>query len=479
MHSSRRDFSLAHLLLAVELSLVLFFCMRPAVDPDYGWHIANGLHVLDGKIFSGHDIYSWTATNIWIAHEWLTEAFMSTIHRTMGPSANSVIAALIGVATYAVVVSRLRKRQFGWTTVLIALPIIFIGAMRSLGVRPLMLELLYVSLLVAGIDVFLEGKVSRRSAGFLTLVFGVVWVNTHGSFILLPVVLWITAAELLLSRDKRWLDLALAGAIAAVAALLNPWGFRIFGFATQSISSQPTLAFIDEWKRPVLTESLAIPLLLQTLLALIGIALTWRSKKTLAGILRTLAFGYLAFSSGRHIMIFGIAAAELIALGIQGALPRSQKALATSETNSDPRRSVVNIAAAAAIAAMIARAGWVQVSPAAQTKATAAHYPVGIPVRSNLDSSDKLLNEYRWGGFLIMNNVLPVFIDGRSELYGDDQLRRYATMIHLERGWQETITSLGITKVLMPRDSRLATALTQAGWTPVAADSVGVLLKKP
>ena len=78
-----------------------------------------------------------------------------------------------------------------------------------------------------------------------------------------------------------------------------------------------------------------------------------------------------------------------------------------------------------------------------------------------------------------MNNVLPVFIDGRSELYGDDQLRRYATMIHLESGWQDTITSLGITKVLMPRDSRLAAALTRAGWIPVAVDSVGVLLKKP
>jgi len=321
--------------------------------------------------------------------------------------------------------------------------------------------------------------VSRRSAIFLTLVFGVVWVNTHGSFVLLPVVLWITAAELLLCRDKRWPDLALAGAIAAGAALLNPWGFRIFGFATQSISSQPTLALIDEWKRPVLTEALAIPLLLQTLFALIGIVLTWRSKKSFSGILRTLAFGYLAFTSGRHIMIFGVAAAEVIALGIQGVLPRSQRPRAALEPNSDPKRSLVNVVAATAIALMIARAAWVEVSPAAQRKAMAARYPVGIPVRANLDRSDKLLNEYRWGGFLILNNVLPVFIDGRSELYGDDQLRRYATMIHLDNGWHDTIASLGITKVLMPKDSRLADALTREGWTPVAADSVGVLLKKP
>jgi hypothetical protein len=138
----------------------------------------------------------------------------------------------------------------------------------------------------------------------------------------------------------------------------------------------------------------------------------------------------------------------------------------------------VNIVAAAAIVVMIARAGWVEISPAAQKKSMAALYPVGISLRSNLGTSDKLLNEYRWGGFLIMNNVLPVFIDGRSELYGDDQLRRYASIIHLERGWEEKIGALGITKILIPKDAKLATELARKGWRPVAEDSIGVLLGK-
>ena len=477
--SDRRDFTLAHLVLAIELAIVLFFCMRPAVDPDYGWHVMNGHHVFDGKIFGGRDIYSWTATNLWIAHEWLTEAIMSVIHRSLGPSGNSIVAALLGLGVYSVVVLRLRKRQFSWPTILIALPIVFVGAMQSLGVRPLMLELLYLSLLVAGIDARLAGTLQVRSAALLTVAFGVVWVNTHGSFILLPVVLWITAAELLLSRDKRWVEFAVAGVTGVCAALLNPWTFRIFGFATQSISSQPTLAYIDEWKPPLLTDASAIPLLLQSVLALAGIVAAWRSRKSFAGVLRTVAFGYLAFSSGRHIMLFGIAAAEMIAAGIQLAVPRTRTLSNTEADIVDPRRSLVNIVAAAAIALMIVRAGWREISPAAQSKAISSRYPVGIPLRANIDSSDRLLNEYRWGGYLILNNTLPVFIDGRSELYGDDQLRRYAAMIHLEKGWQDTITSLGITKVLMPRDSKLANALTLSGWIPIAADSVGVLLAKP
>jgi hypothetical protein len=96
-----------------------------------------------------------------------------------------------------------------------------------------------------------------------------------------------------------------------------------------------------------------------------------------------------------------------------------------------------------------------------------------------MSPSDRLLNEYGWGGFLIQRNILPVFIDGRSEVYGDAQLERYASIIHLEPGWRETIDRLGVNLVLMPRKAPLAVALDRDGWSVVARDSVGTLLKKP
>lgn len=483
-------FGFAQFLISLELALIYFFCLRPATDPDYGWHVANGWHVLDGATLGGRDIYSWTATNLWIAHEWLTEAVMGLVHRAFGPSGNSILAAALGCAAYALVVIVLRQRQTPRSAIVVALPIIFVGAMRSVGVRPLMLELFYVALLVTAIDRFLSGRIKRKTSLIIVLAGGVIWANTHGSFLLLPAVLAITAAELVVANDKRWRDLAVAALIAGVVPVVNPWGVHIFEFATQSVSSAPTLAYIDEWKRPRLDEPLAIPLLLQVVLAVMGAVAILRKRKHenvgrdlpyTIGLLRAAAFAYLAFTSGRHVMLFGIGAAPLIARAIQPVTDLLRRRLSRRDLATyDPRRDVINVVAAAILILAIARVSWLTVAPEAQRTAIAKRYPMTIlpMLERGITRNDRLFNEYSWGGFLIERGILPVFIDGRSELYGDRQLERYASIIHLQTGWERRLDSLGITKVLMPVRAPLTSALLTRQWRVVARDSVGVLLER-
>ena len=90
-----------------------------------------------------------------------------------------------------------------------------------------------------------------------------------------------------------------------------------------------------------------------------------------------------------------------------------------------------------------------------------------------------MLNEYAWGGFLLASGITPVFIDGRSELYGDEQLGRYGQIIRLASGWRNTLDSLGVTLVVVKRNAPLATMLPRIGWRIAAADSVGVVLTRP
>jgi hypothetical protein len=491
-----RNFDFPHLLLAIELSIILFFCARPAVDSDYGWHVANGGHVFDGAIFSGRDIYSWTARNAWVAHEWLTEAVMNLVDRVLGPSGNSILFALIGLAAYALLATLLRKR-FRWSVVLIAIPVCFAGSLRSIGVRPQMLELLYLCMLLFLIDSYLRGTVARGKLIIACLIGAIAWANTHGSFLLMPAVLGITAVELLLARDSRWRDFLIAGALSAIVSLANPWGSALLGFATQSITSQTTLSGIEEWQRPVLTESLAIPLLLQIALAVTGIAAILMKRASSGetgsrypatlGILRTLAFAFLAIKSGRHVMLFGIAAAPLIAQGVHILLELSRSAISRSATRGQMTvpggrdATLINLAAAFLIAVSISWIAWQKTSPAAQRAAMIELYPLqaASALRVTMTTSDRLFNEYRWGGFLIQRKILPVFIDGRSELYGDAQLERYASIIHLDNGWQSHIDELGITLVLMPDDAPLTAALKSSGWITIAGDSAGVLLASP
>jgi hypothetical protein len=489
--ATSRTFALVHLVLALQLLVIMFFCARPASDPDYGWHIANGRHVFDGGTFSGHDIYSWTSTSTWVAHEWLTEAVMYIVHAWSGASGNSILFAILGVITYAILAVQLRRR-FGWTISLIVLPISFLGSMRSIGVRPLMLELLYLSLLLALVDAYVAGPLSRRKLFAIAFAGAVLWANTHGSFLLMPGVFGITAVEMWLARDRRWSQLIIAAFISALSPLANPWGWGLFGFATQSITSPTTLARIQEWQAPLLNETLAIPFLLQLALAAIGICglllRMSRGKKAegnypaTLGMLRAIVFAFLALKSGRHMVLFGLAAAPMMGAALSLVLRRSSQTSGDSSLSiNDHRRSIVNLAAAALMAIGITRAAWKEISPSAQRAAIVTRYPVGLAshLSTAMSPSDRLLNEYGWGGFLIQRNILPVFIDGRSEVYGDAQLERYASIIHLEPGWRETIDRLGVNLVLMPRKAPLAVALERNGWSVVARDSVGTLLKKP
>jgi hypothetical protein len=491
-----RRFQLSELIVCIELSLVFYFCLRPAVDPDYGWHIANGRHVLDGATLMGRDIYSWTASGLWVAHEWLTELCMTVIDRVAGPSGNSVTAALIGLLVFAIVALTLLRRV-GIRATASALPLCFVGAMQSLAVRPLMLELLYLAALIFAIDSNLRGGLTRSQFLVGVATGAVVWANTHGSFLLLPVVLAITAVELLAGGDRRWKEFVAASVVVVIAFIANPWTVHLYTFALQSFTSTTTLARIQEWQRPNLLGSSALPILIQITIAAIGVAVSLavavsRGSSSVdgtrfVGLFRTAAFGVLALRSGRHIMLFGIAGALMIAVGMNFLIGRfSPKQMANRVTPTNDYadalvgRGAINVVAGLLVAIAVTVAGWTVVSPRAQERALASRYPVGVvsELRRSLIPGVKMLNEYRWGGFLIERNLLPVFIDGRSELYGDRQLERYASIVHMGPGWRQSIDSLGITLVLMPRNDSLVLHLRSAGWATLAEDSVGSLLSR-
>jgi hypothetical protein len=144
-------------------------------------------------------------------------------------------------------------------------------------------------------------------------------------------------------------------------------------------------------------------------------------------------------------------------------------------------RSYINAAASAAVAIALVFQAWRMISPQAQRIALSSRYPVGAV--ASLEKLDppvaRLFNQYDWGGYMIERGRTKVFIDGRSEVYGDEQLDRYGSIVHLRPRWSETLDSLGVDYLLMARNAPLVSALLRRGWTEIARDSVGSLLKSP
>lgn len=493
----------------VLLSAIFFVASRPAVDPDYGWHVANGRHIADGVLFAGRDVYSWTASGArWIPHEWLTEAVMSAADSLGGPTLNSILAAIVVTAAFALVATRLRKRGFEWTATLITITLAFLSSVMSIGVRPQVLELLYLSATLLFVDSWVRGTIPTRWLYVSAAAGGVLWANTHGSFPLFPVTLAALSAALLSARDERWLVAAFAAVIALVAATANPWGWELYGFATQSITSRSTLEGIQEWRRPDLLSGSLIPFDAELILIVCAVPATIRQLlRSRAGekrlspqgeesrgapmiydLIITIPIVILGLQSGRHVMLAGICGAPLIAWSIDRALKfigsrigsgverPAQKSGADLEA-----RYYINVAASVAVAIALAFQSWRVISPEAQRLAIGRRYPVAaLASLESLNASDlRLFNQYDWGGHIIERGRTKVFIDGRSEVYGDAQLDRYGSIVHLRPGWHETLDSLGVTYVLMSRDAPIVTALRLEGWSEIARDSVGSLLKHP
>ena len=86
----------------------------------------------------------------------------------------------------------------------------------------------------------------------------------------------------------------------------------------------------------------------------------------------------------------------------------------------------------------------------------------------------QIFNSYNWGGYLMFAAPdYPVFVDGRTDLYGDAFLTQYLQTAIGGDGWRETLDSYGINTVLVEKDSGLARQLrAEPGWQEVYTDAL-------
>jgi hypothetical protein len=109
--------------------------------------------------------------------------------------------------------------------------------------------------------------------------------------------------------------------------------------------------------------------------------------------------------------------------------------------------------------------------------ADAVSYLEGHDVQGPVVSPDS------WGGYLIYRlypyRLYPrtkVVLDDRHDFYGEEFLKSYLKMVHVEPGWEDFLRQHPAGCVLMPKDSALANILVEsAGWRVVYRDDVAIL----
>jgi hypothetical protein len=458
--------------LAVVFLGIFAMTARNITDPDIWWHLKTGEYIANHNSVPHTDPFSYTrAGQPWIAHEWLSELLLFELERSIGFGGLILTFSAILCAAFFFLYLRCGPAPY------IAGVLTLFGAWSTAsvwGVRPQVLSLLLTSLWL----LLLERSERNPKLLWGTLPLTLLWVNLHAAF-----ALGLALSALFLLGE--WIENKLAHRsqqslrhavfillLDLLIVPLNPNGLRMFSYPFETLRSPAIQNYIVEWASPNFHR----PEYWLFLLIILGTfaALTWsRLQLRPRDLLLLLVSLYASLCSIRMIPLFILIAVPLIAQRL-GNWPY---------TNPRPQRNPASRTAlnAVIVLSMVIFAT-VRITQVIQRlpETLAQQFPAGaVAYLQSHPPAGPIFNHYDWGGYLIWNLYpsTPVFIDGRTDLYGEPLLHDFADLYQFHGPWQQIVQRWQIQTVIVPSDSALATGLGSApGWTVSYQDSQATIL---
>jgi hypothetical protein len=477
-----------HLFILI-FGLALFVMpVRETLDPDMGWHLKTGEYILEHGI-PHQDVFSFTVPDReWITHEWLSDVFMALFYRTGGLPALIVVFAGIVALTFWLVYVRCVGRPY------LAAFATLLGALVSAGtwgVRPQMFNMLGLAAFVNIVEGVKDKKLKRRAFLLLPVIM-VVWANLHSGYLLGIVLLGTYAVGEALRRrfgppNDRGLDWVSIRWLVAITtfcfgvAVLNPNGYRLWIYPFETLGSNAMQTYIQEWKSPNFHLPVFWPFGIMLVIGSISLMLS-HMRPTWSDMLLFFGTGVAGLVSARHIQIFAVVAVPIVARHALSAFAHTRfyPLLQGTQSPSTPTRA--QAAFHWGVAALLVLLAFVKIGDTMlkNDKAIAALYPVeAVNFLEQEDSIGPLgYNNYNWGGYLIWRGI-PVFVDGRADVYMDEFLLYYMQAYQAKPDWQEPLYDFDVDYVLMERDTPLTVLLAERDdWREVYRDDVAQIFAR-
>jgi len=449
---------------------------RPAADPDLWWHLRTGQWIVETGHVPHSDHFSFTrAGHAWVSHEWLSEVVFYELWKQGGAAALIVFSSIIATAGFMLLYLRCRGSRY-WAaaaTVLGAL-----ASAPSWGVRPQMFTFAFTSLLLWLVE---SGEARPRLLLWIPPLF-LLWLNLHAGFALGPALLLAYGVGLMMEtavgntpwQQARPIMLRVLSLLVVCLALvpLNPSGLQLYRYPFDTLRSSGMRSFIVEWFSPDFHLSLYHPFLLVWLLVLAALASRrWRPRGRVVVPLLFTAFA--ALDAVRHIPIFVLVAIP----GIAAALPAARADRGARPVSS--RFRPLLSAAIVVLIALFALLNWVSLVRNQDAREAELFPKSAVSFLLAGNYPPRIFVYYDWGGYAIWK-LYPecrVFVDGRADLYGDDLLDQFKTVVRLQTGWRDVLDRWQVQAVLVPPSSAVAQALlVDPNWRSVFSDSKAIIL---
>ena len=469
----------------ILFALLFALAARIPTDSDTWWHLRSGEYILSNGVIHT-DPFSFTkAGEPWIDHSWGSQIILYEIWQVAGNFGLSIYVAALATAgmvmIYLMSPGSVYLRAFT----------LVIGAATAAvfwSPRPQMISFFLSTVILYLLYLNKRQKIDRL---WLIPVIMAVWGNLHAGFSIGFIFLAGSIAGEILGHIFTpnaenlvpWSGirkLVIVTLVSVAALVINPYGLQMLAVPFQTLSIGALQNFIQEWNSPNFHERQTWPFIV-LLLGLLGAAGGSRKRLDWADFVLASGTAFMGLLAGRNIAVFAVVATPILTDHLDSLLTERGWVIKPVRRVT-PRMARMN----ALLIGVIICAALLKVLLVLDQKTVQAAQEEFLPVKVTQylaaeHPSGPMFNSYNWGGYLMY--ALPdekVFVDGRTDLYGDDFLTNdYLSTARGEPGWRETLDKYGIKLVVVEANSGLARTLRgESDWTLDYKDDMAVVFTR-
>ncbi len=492
MNRIKFRFSIEHLWGLVALMGIFIFVNTHPIRPyDFWWHVTVGREIATNGTIPAVDVYSYTeAGQPYPSYQmfWLMEIALYGIYKLGGPALVVFVQSLMVTCAYLVIFWICKLTSNSWR--IAALSVLFAAALglNDWNVRPQGITFLLASLFLLAINEYRK----KPQWGWL-IVFPIcmlIWVNSHGSFIIglaLTGIWWgqelWTAIRRRISHEqvvevKRIVVPGIVFGITVLICLLNPRGLGIIEYLKTLTSNSVVQNLVTEWAAPTFGTTMGVIFFCGLIGSAVLLAVSPK-RPDFFQVATFLVFGILGLKTSRGSVWYGLVMAPIVAEHIAAIVNRYQKT--ERKTASQEGSRLLNILFALAIVLMgVISLPWFKSLiplPAAKAGLISAETPVQA-TQFLLDENPpgRMFNSMSFGSYLIWAAFpqYQVFVDSRIELFPEKVWLDYLKISNADGDWESQLRNYGVnTLMLSPVDQPVLVraAEASANWKKIYNDA--------
>jgi hypothetical protein len=454
-------------------------------DGDTALHTRVGDFILDHGYVPSADPFSFTKPGErFFPLQWLTGLIFAELNRFAGLK-GIVLLCGITIALYLTLLARdmLKRGANG----LLALLLVMLGANASaihFHARPHLFTLLFLTIANALIA---ADRVRPSWRIWMLVPLMILWANMHSAFPVMLAVLGVLVIGCALEHDRARLR-RYGGAllVCAIATLANPSGIALHLHISRFLNSPWAMNNINEYQSPVFRSETMYCYMAILFLGLMACAWNF-GRRRWTECLWLVSFAFASLTSARHIPLFVVTSLPLIGLMLtevwrEVTAGQSRSSVLgvlgeISEKLTDQLKPLSLWAAAAVVGIAL-----FSNSQSWPRDLSATYFPRDVVQRFEPRlSGARVFTTDQWGDYLLWTGYprQKVFIDGRSDFFGEALGRDYVTVLNGQPGWRAALDRYRVDMVLLPPDTPLVELLsTSGGWRVLTRDQQSVLLAR-